>query len=263
MMTNFSYWSLNQFQQFLFILMRVAPIIFMMPPFSARNLSPLIKAGVTLVVCLALWPIVKREGSLFPSEPFSLIFYMLSEFMIGFIMGLSIRMVLGGVQLAGELVGFQMGFAMAHLIDPQSGMDTTLIAQFHYLLGLLIFLLIDGHHWFFRALSQSFYLIPPGDFYLQEGLYQYLLDLSGKMFITAIKMAAPVMAIMILIQIALGIVARTIPQVNILINSFPLTIGLGLVFLGLSMELLFPYLKDLFEESGKGLVHTLLPLMKR
>lgn len=156
-----------------------------------------------------------------------------------------------------------MGFAMANLIDPQSGTDTTLIAQFHYLLGLLIFLLIDGHHWFFRALSQSFYLLPPGEFHLQEGLHQYLLDLSGKMFIIAIKMVAPVMAIMILIQIALGIIARTVPQLNILINSFPLTIGLGLVFLGLSMELLLPYLKDLFEESGKGLVHTLLPLMKR
>ena len=71
------------------------------------------------------------------------------------------------------------------------------------------------------------------------------------------------MAILILVQIALGILAKMVPQVNVLISGFPLTIGLGLIFLGLSMELLGPYLKDLLDESGKGLVYTLLPLMKR
>jgi flagellar biosynthetic protein FliR len=243
--------------------MRVAPILFMMPLLSSRNLPNLMKAGLALVVSLVLWPVVNVGIGLFPSEPFSFCFYMISEFMIGFVLGLSIRLIFGGLQLAGEFVGFQMGFAMANVIDPQSGMDTTLIAQFHYLLGLLIFLSIDGHHWFFRALVQSFHLLSPGDFFLQEGLYRHILELSGKIFIIAVKIAAPVMAILILVQIALGIVAKMVPQVNVLISGFPLTIGLGLIFLGLSMELLGPYLKGLLDESGKGLVYTLLPLMKR
>jgi flagellar biosynthetic protein FliR len=206
---------------------------------------------------------VKWEAFPFPSEPFGFGFFMISEFMIGFLLGLSIRLIFTAIELAGEFAGFQMGFGMANIIDPQSGMDTTLLAQLYYILGLLIFFTIDGHHWFFRALVQSFQLLSPGEFYPQEGLYLHLLTLSGRMFLIAVKVVAPVTAILFLVQIAMGIVARMVPQVNILMSSFPLTISLGLVFLGLSMELLGPYLKTLFDESGKGLVMTLLPLMKR
>lgn len=83
------------------------------------------------------------------------------------------------------------------------------------------------------------------------------------MFVLAIKIAAPILAIMMLVQIALGIIARMIPQVNLLMSSFPLTIGLGLIFLGISMDLVWPTLKNLMDESGRGLATTLLPLMKR
>ena len=136
-----------------------------------------------------------------------------------------------------------MGFAMAHIVDPQSGMDTTVIAQLYYFLGLLIFLSIDGHHWFFKALVQSFHLLSPGELHLQEGLYRHLLNLSGKMFLIAIQDCRSRHGDPILIQIALGIVAKMVPQVNILITSFPLTIGLRLIFLGLSMDSCGPILK--------------------
>jgi len=263
MTTDLFHWSLSQYQSLLLIMMRVAPILFMMPLLNTRTLPHLLKVGLTLAVSLVLWPIVKIEAPLFPAEPYGFGFFMISELMIGFVLGFSVRLIFTGIQLAGEFAGLQMGFAMANIIDPQSGMDTTLIAQFYYFTGLLIFLSIDGHHWFFRALVQSFDLLPPGEFHFREGLYQHLLNLSGRMFWIALKMVAPVMAILILIQIALGVVARMVPQVNILISSFPLTIGLGLIFLGLSLELLWPYLKDLLNESGRGLVMTLLPLMKR
>jgi flagellar biosynthetic protein FliR len=98
---------------------------------------------------------------------------------------------------------------------------------------------------------------------MQEGLYPYFVNLSGRMFLIALQMAAPVLAILFLVQMTMGLVARLVPQVNVLITSFPLTITMGLVFLGFSMELLWPYLKILFNDSGRDLVMTLLPLMKR
>jgi flagellar biosynthetic protein FliR len=152
---------------------------------------------------------------------------------------------------------------MANIIDPQSGTNNTVIAEFYYLLSLIIFLSVDGHHWIFRALAQSFHVLSPGKIHFQEGLYRHILQLSGRLFVIGIKLSAPVLVILVLIQFALGVVARMVPQVNILISSFPLTIGLGLVFMGLSIELLWPYLKTLLDESGRGLVMTLLPLMKR
>ncbi|MGQ9646412.1 MAG: flagellar biosynthetic protein FliR [Thermodesulfobacteriota bacterium] len=263
MSTDLIQWSSNQFPAFLLVLMRVAPLLFMMPLFNARNLPLLLKVGLSLSISLILWPTLHLESSSFSPDIYGLGFLLFSEFLIGFLLGLSVRLVLGGIQLAGEFAGFQMGFGMANVLDPQSVMEGPLIARFYYLLGLLIFLSIDGHHWFFRALIQSFHLLRPGEFVFSEGLFRHLFRLSAKMFWIALQIVAPVTATLILVQFGLAVMARMIPQMNLLISSFPLTIGLGLFFLGLSIELLSPFLRSLLEESGRGLVTTLLPLMKR
>jgi flagellar biosynthetic protein FliR len=256
-------WSLFQFQNFVLIMMRVAPILFLMPLLSSATLPTLLKISFTLAVSLVLLPVVKIDARHFPSDPYQFGTFMAAELMIGFILGLSVKLIFAGVQLAGEFVGYQMGLAMANILDPESGMDTTLIAQFYYLVSLLIFLSIDGHHWFIRALFQSFSALSPGEIYLKPGLYQHLIHLSGKMFVIAIKLGAPIMAVMILTQIGLGMIAKLVPQVNVLIASFPLTICLGLVFLGLSVEWMVPFLRSLFDEVNRGLVETMLPLIGR
>jgi flagellar biosynthetic protein FliR len=256
-------WSIAQFQSFVLIMMRVSPILFMMPILSSSTLPPLLKISLMLAVSLLLLPLVKIEVRFFPRDLYQFGFLMIGELMVGFILGLSIKLIFAGIQLAGEFAGYQMGLAMAHILDPQSGMDTTLIAQFYYLLGLLIFLSIDGHHWFIRALFQSFSVLSPGEFHLKIGLYHHFLKLSGEMFVIALKMVAPVMAVLIFTQIALGMIAKMVPQMNVLMNSFPLTICLGMIFLGLSVELLFPLLQSLFEEASRGLVDTMLPLIGR
>ncbi len=256
-------WSVHQFQIFLLIVMRVAFILFMMPLLGAINVPVLAKAGLTLTVSLILLPVVQIHPALFPSEPLHFLFFMIFECLIGFILGLSIKILFASIQLAGEFAGFQMGLAMAQIVDPQSGVDATLMAQFYYFLALLIFLSVNGHYWFFKAVVQSFRLLPPGGLDLHEGVYRYFVSLSGKMFLIGIKISAPVMAILILTQVAMGIIAKMVPQMNMLMTSFPLTIGLGMIFIGLSLELLVPYLSGFFDESGKGMVMTLIPLMAR
>ena len=256
-------WSIVQFQSFVLIMMRVCPILFMMPILSSSAMPNLLKISLMLAVSLLLLPLVKIDLRLFPSDPYQFGLFMIAELMVGFVLALSINLIFAGIELAGELAGYQMGMAMATILDPQSGLDTTLISQFYYLLALLIFLSIDGHHWFIKALFQSFSVLSPGEFHLKIGLYQHFLKLSGKMFILAIKMVAPIMAVLIFTQIALGMIAKMVPQINVLMTSFPLTICLGMIFLGLSLELLLPLLKYLFEEASRGLVDTMLPLIGR
>lgn len=263
MMNDPLHWTLPLFQAYFLILMRVGPILFMMPVFQARNIPQPVKAGLTLLVSLVLLPITGIDPAFFPSEPLGFGFLLLSELMIGFLLGFSVRLVFAGLQLAGEIASFQMGFGMARVMDPQSGTQSTVVSEFYYLVGLLLFLAVDGHHWFFKALAQSFHLLSPGEFHLREGLLRLFLHLSGNMFMLAIKIAAPILAVLLMVKIAMGIIAKTIPQVNLLMTSFPITVGLGLVFLGLSLDLLWPLLKNLMDESGRGLVTTLLPLMKR
>ena len=256
-------WSLLQFQALVLILMRVSPILFMMPVFSSRSLPNLLKAGLTLTVSLILLPLVQLDPRLLPSEPIQFGFLMAAELMIGLILGLSVKIIFTGIQMSGELAGFQMGLSLANVMDPQSEVNAPILSQFLYLLSLVVFLAIDGHHWFFRALYQSFLLLAPGEIHLQEGLYRHFLGLLTSLFVVAIKIAAPVMAVLIFTQIGLGILAKAVPQINILITSFPLTLGIGLLFLALSIELILPTLKDLFQQTGRELVFTLLPLMQR
>jgi flagellar biosynthetic protein FliR len=262
-MSNLFDWSLLQFQCFVLIMMRVAPILFMMPILSSSALPNLLKISFTLAVSLLLLPVVQLDVRHFPSHPYHVALILMAELMIGFILGLSVKLIFSGVQLAGQFASYQMGLAMANILDPESQRNTTSIAEFYYLVGLLIFLSIDGHHWFIRALFQSFALLSPGEIHLRPGLYLHLINLSGKMFIIAIKLVAPITAVMIFTQIGLGMMAKLVPQMNVWFTSFPLTICLGLIFLGLSIEWVVPYLKSLFEESSRGLVETMLPLIGR
>jgi flagellar biosynthetic protein FliR len=256
-------WSLLQFQALVLILMRVSPILFMMPVLSSRSLPSLLKAGLTLTVGLILLPLVQMDPRLLPSEPIQFGFLMAAELMIGLILGLSVKIIFAGIQMGGELAGFQMGLSLANVMDPQSEVNAPILSQFLYLVSMIVFLAVDGHHWFFRALYQSFLLLAPGEIHLQEGLYRHFLGLLTSLFVVAVKIAAPVMAVLIFTQIGLGILAKAVPQINILITSFPLTLGIGLLFLALSIELLLPYFRSLFQQTGRELVYTLLPLMQR
>lgn len=256
-------WSLLQFQSFVLILMRVSPILFMMPILNSRDIPSMLKIGLTLTVGLILLPVVKIDPRFLPQEPFQFRSLMIAELMIGFILSLSVQVIFAGIQLGGELVSFEMGFSMASVVDPQSGVSTPVISQFIYFMAILIFLAMDAHHWFFRAVYQSFLLLAPGEIHLRAGLYSHLLNLMGNLFVIAVKVAAPVLAVMMFIKIAMGILAKAAPQVNILMASFPLTIGIGLLFIAFSIELLLAYFEGLFQAAGKGLVFTLLPLIQR
>ncbi|MCX8117510.1 MAG: flagellar biosynthetic protein FliR [Desulfobacterota bacterium] len=262
LVNDLSRWTLPMVQQWLFVVVRVAPIVFLMPLFQSRNVPQRVKAAITLILSLVLFPSVAIEETAFPSEPVGFGLLVFSEMAIGLVLGLSIRMVFAGLQLAGEIAGTQMGFGMARVMDPQFGSESTVMTEFYFLIGLLLFLSVDGHHWFFRALAQSFQLIRPGGIHLQEGLFDQFLRLSGRMFVLAIQIVAPLLAILLLIKIALGIIARTMPQMNLLMASFPLTIGLGLIMIGLSLDLFWVSLGKWMDESGRRLVTTLLPLMK-
>lgn len=256
-------WSLFQFQSYLLILMRVAPVLFLMPVFSSRSLPGLVKIGLALTAGLVFLPGVQIDPRLFPEDPYSFALFLLAELMIGFILGLSVKIIFAGIQMGGELAAFQMGMAMANVLDPQSEVNAPVVSQFLHLLGLILFLAVDGHHWFFQALGQSFLVLAPGEIHLQAGMYRHYLHLSANLFVIAVKIAAPVMAVLTFTQISMGILAKAVPQVNILMTSFPLTIGIGLFFLAFSLDLVLPFCEVLFQEAGRGLVSTLLPLMRR
>ncbi len=254
----FLHWTLAEFQALILILVRVAGVIFLMPVIGTKTVPNMVKVAMSLVVSLILVPVVHVDPSSLPDAVFPMAGLLVNELFLGLTLGLVLKLVFTGLQLAGQMIGFQMGFGVANIMDPEMGEESPVLAELGYLIALLMFLAINGHHLFFQTLMYSFGVLRPGEITLSQGVYQKMLGCSGGMFVTAVKLMAPTMAILLLSQVALGILAKAVPQMNLLILSFPLTICLGLFFFGLSLQMMTPFFVKAVREAA-----NLLPLMIR
>jgi flagellar biosynthetic protein FliR len=242
--------TLEKSQVFLWVFFRVGILFLMLPFFGARGVPVLWKAGFSLLLAAILVPVLPPSPRLPMNTP-RLVMGLASEALLGLVLSLGVFMLLSAVQLAGQLLGFQMGFNMASALDPQTGAQSSVISQFLYLFTVLLLFAIDGHHLFIAALVSSFEKIPPGTFLLQGLHVGYLVALGGEMFLTGFKIAAPVMVALFLSNLCLGIVARTVPQVNVLMVGFPLNIGLGLILFGVTLRHISPFMTGLVHRMGE------------
>ena len=146
----------------------------------------------------------------------------MGEVAFGMMLGLVASFIFAGLQLAGQIVSFQLGFSIVNLIDPQSEVETSVFSFLYYYLGILLFLLINGHHWFFLAVSDSFNYLPVQGVTLHAPVIHDLIRLSSQMFVSGLQIAAPVLAVTVITDIVLGILGRAAPQIHILIVGLPL-----------------------------------------
>lgn len=245
--------SLPQLQTFFLVFLRVTSIMLTVPLFESRNIPMLFKVGLSITISITLFPILKLNNTPFITEIIPFALGIAGEIILGAVIGLSVRLLFAAIQLAGQLVGFQMGFAIASIVDPLTSARISVIAHLNNLIGMLVFLSINAHHWFLRALVESFRLIPPFDFQFSNSLMRQLTNLSGNMFIISVKIGAPVIAALLLTSVAFGLVARTSPQMNIMIVAMPLKILVGLIFFIISIPYVMSFLRQLFNGLGNDI----------
>ena len=239
--------SVEQFQSFLLATMRVGAIFMTAPIFGSKNLPVQLKIGLILLTAIVLFPLLRSMDFIFPSHVISFGLAMGAEVIIGAIIGFSVRLIFSAIQLAGQLIGFQMGFAIVNVMDPQTSAHISIIAQFKNIVATLVFLSVNAHHLFVQAIVSSFRLVPPMNFNFSPSLMESILGLTNKVFIIAIKIGAPLIAALLFASVVLGLIARTVPQINIFIVGFPLKIAVGLIGLGLSMPIFCFFLRRIFE----------------
>jgi len=245
--------NIQQIQGFFWIFVRVGVLFFMLPFFGARGMPNLWKAGVSLLTAAILTPVVPPPPS-FPASNLQVVLGLASEALLGFVLAMGVKMLFAAMELSGQFMGFQMGFNMASAMDPQTGGQSTVMSQFLYLFTILIFFSVNGHHLFIRALASSFYKVPPNGFHLKAPLVGALIQVSSDMFLIALKMSAPIMIALFLSNLCLGIVARTVPQVNVLMIGFPLNICLGMILFALLLLNLSPFFVDLVRKMGESMM---------
>ncbi len=222
-------------EAFILVFIRIIAIIALIPVFGDGTVPVMIKAGLALLIALLLFPLVKSGIAPFSDAGLpAFILKIAGELFIGISIGLTARFIFAGIQLAGELLGFQMGFSMASVVDPTSEIQVTIVTEFMYMASLLLFLAVNAHHIFISAIAESYQAINPMSSWQTGNLLSVMLRLSQEVFSIAIKISAPIMAVLLFTSVALGVVARTVPQMNIFIVSFPLQISVGLLFLGMT-----------------------------
>jgi len=253
--------KLSQIQIVLLIFMRVAAIVFSAPLFDSRAIPVLFKVGLALSAAVLLYPLLGADTPM-PADGFSLLgFGIAGEVLVGLIIGFTVRLIFAAVEMAGQLAGFQMGLAIANVFDPVTSTQMPIVSQLENIVAMLIFLAANAHHLVLRALAESFRLVPLLGFRFNRSLMALLSDLTGGMFVTAVKIAAPVMVALLLTSLTMGLVARVVPQMNIFIVAMPVKIIIGMVFMALALPFLAGFLGHVFVDLGNDLV-LMLKAMK-
>jgi flagellar biosynthetic protein FliR len=150
-----------------------------------------------------------------------------------------------------------MGFGIVNVIDPQSSNQVSIIGQFLNILAILLLLTLDGHHMILSGLVTSFETIPLGGVSFQDGLMFKLMDLTAQVFIIAVKISAPILMALFLVTAAMGVLARTVPQMNVFLIGFPLQIGVGLAALVIVLPLFSVFVERLLVHTNRNLVALL------
>ncbi len=233
-------------QTFLLIFSRVVSVLWLLPVFSSRAISVPFKAGVSLLIAYLLFDSIGVDRS-FSNDPYLLFLFVMKEVLIGLAIGFSVKMLFMAVNVAGEIIAIQSGFSFARFMDPLSMTQTTVIEQLKNLLAMMLFLAMDAHHILVRAIVASFRGVPIGSVTIQESFFQFLITISGRVFVTGFKIGAPIIVTLMFVEIALGMLSRMIPQINIFIEGVPLKILVTVIMFSFSLGVIAPVIVNMFK----------------
>jgi len=238
---------LPSFAGFLLVLVRVTSFFLMMPLFSYRSIPTQMKIGLGFFLAIVMMNTIEMPVFEINGEYFLLV---LKEALVGIITGFLAYMIMAAIQIAGGFIDFQIGFAIANVVDPQSGTQSPLFGQFLYTFAMLLLVTTNGHHIMLDGIYHSYSFIPIDQYFLplgNENFAEFIILALSKMFAVAFQLAIPVVGCIFLVDVALGIVARTVPQINIFVVGLPVKIVVAFLLLTVVISMMFVVMTDLFE----------------
>jgi flagellar biosynthesis protein FliR len=186
-----------------------------------------VRVGFIVLIALVLMPVVALPPTLTPAV---ITMLTLRETLIGFALSLSVRLVIAGAEMAGQLAGFQLGFSYASLVDPQSGARNSVMSAFYGMVTLFIFFGIDGHHEMLRALAASYDAMPIGAWHVETSTIAGLVArMLGFVLVMGVQLAAPVILVLLVVELVLGMMSRAMPALNLMVSGAPIRLLIGLV----------------------------------
>lgn len=219
------------------LFLRFSVLAATLPMLEIRAVPPLWRFGMAFCFAAALTPAVRAvvpTGALDLRWPVLLV-EAVHSLVIGAMIGFTINLVFTAVRFAGSVAGMQIGFSIVNAFDPMTNSQVSIISQLYYILTIMIFFATGAHHLLVSAMFQSCVALPPFGGIDAAGGAWYLLQEFSTIFTTGVRIAAPVIVVLLLVSSSMGVIVKTVPQLNVLVVGFPVKIGVGLITFGLSL----------------------------
>jgi flagellar biosynthesis protein FliR len=236
---------------FILLFFRFAALFMAVPIFSHQNIPMKIKFSMAFFFTIVFYSTMPELQ--IKIDTATIILAILSEFMFGLAIGIILLLAYNVITFAGGIISFMMGFSMASAIDPQTGVSMPIVSQFLSLMGLMVLLEIDLHHWLLSFIDKSLSSIPLGGFLITSNLFDYIIHATANMFIVGFMIAFPIIALSWLADVIFGMLMKTMPQFNLLVIGFPIKIMVAFAVLIAIFTAIMLILKIQIQEAFNAL----------
>jgi len=238
---------------------RISGFFFSAPVFSHRSIPVQLRVFLALLLAFLLTTVLPMHTPEYVAHPLGLILATALEALTGLLLGFAVQFVFWTVQFASEIIGFQVGLTLAQVYDPIAGSRANPLGRFFIMSLTILFLLLNGHHEVIRGLATSFQWIPlAGADFPHSG--ELLLQWVGVLFSTALRLATPFMFTILILDLALGILVRMVPQADLFSIALPLKLLLGLIITYFFLNTFFPFASQLLERMVQYLAEMIAAL---
>lgn len=237
----------NNFYTFILLTVRFSGLYLGTPIFGGKNVPSYLKIGLALICSLLLTPLYSVDITLEQID-LTIILSVITELFVGLALGYISMLTFIAIQFAGQFMDVQMGFGIVNVVDPQFGNPIPIVGNFKYTFALLLLLTVNGHHLLIDGLFKSVELIPVGAVIISENVLLYIFSLFLQLFVISLQIGLPIIGTLFIVDIGLGIVARTVPQMNVFVVGIPLKIIIGLTVLIMTFPLYVRLLMSVFEK---------------
>lgn len=246
----------NQLSGFILVLARVTPLFILAPLFSSQLIPPRVKGIIAVGISIGLTPIA-MHGQHIPSDAMQVAELVVEGLLVGLAFAFALAMLLAALESAGALIDVVSGFSYGSLINPMNNESSAVISRFYSLVGTMIFLVIGGDAWTLRGLGRTFELVPLTDAPRLSSLVGGVEHVFATIFTAALEIAAPVMAALLITDVAFGIVSRVVPQINVFAIGFPTKIAVALLVVSASLPFVSNWISSQLSVSVTAALGTL------
>jgi flagellar biosynthesis protein FliR len=240
---------------FLLMLVRISGMMVAAPFFSQMGVPTQLKVGIAVTLTLILFPLYSAKAHIPTSDLWGFSWIVGQEFVIGMLLGFVANMLFSAVQMAGYHVTTQMGLGIAQVVDPISQEQAPIMAQFYFILAILLFMSLNIHHSLIVAVAKSFEMIPLSTGFVNFGLITArFMVLAGDLFRLSLMLVMPVIGTMLVLEVALAFMAKIMPQMNIFMVALPLKVGVALILIYLTLPFTLEVLGNAYADLSKHLV---------